>query len=97
MNTVIKGLAIPRSKPSATQAQPTSIQRVPMPKQRALVPKVTPALRALVKEYKKVYTAVYGIRPTMTFDGTWIRIQGMTAGVTPKRLKEMLNQLRYRA
>lgn len=78
---------------------------VPMPvtkpkperKPRKKKSRVTPALREAAKQYKHAYIAVYGLRPTLTFDGTWIRLQGMAQGVSLKRLKEMTTQLRNRA
>ena len=58
---------------------------------------ITKPARAVVDAYKDAYRRVYGVPPEVKFDGTWYRITGHSAGVTAKRLKEMAQQLRYRA
>ena len=70
----------------------------PIKSTRATKPKtLTRFQERTIKQYKAAYKAVYGILPTITFDGTWIRIQGQVQGVKRKRLKEMAEQLEYRA
>lgn len=49
------------------------------------------------EHYSNAHKAVYGIPPQMEWDGTYVRIMGQPQGVTLKRLREMTNQLRWRA
>lgn len=54
-------------------------------------------IRKAREKYAAAYQKVYGIRPEVSWDGTFFRIVGHTAGVTLARLKEMTSQLRWRA
>lgn len=54
-------------------------------------------LRDRAKAYKTAYRAVYGLVPRVTYDGKWIRLEGVAQGVSPKRLDELTRQLRARA
>lgn len=75
---------------------PTINKSRPVPRRRK--PKaVPPAVRLAANNYKAAYRAVYGIPPGMKWDGTWIRLEGQTEGVTAKRLKEMTALLLNRA
>ena len=60
-------------------------------------PKVPAVLRAAADAYKQAYKAVYGIPPTLRWDGKWIRITGQSQGVSLSRLKAMTTQLKLRA
>lgn len=79
------------------------LDSVPVPEQGTVIkkkPKVVklPAnVRNAVKAYSEAYRHVYGISPEITFSGGFIRIMGQAQGVTKKRLKEMTNQLKWRA
>lgn len=53
-------------------------------------------LKDLAKAYKSAYRALYGLVPRVTYDGRWIRLQGESQGVSPKRLKELTRQLKAR-
>lgn len=68
----------------------------PVRKPRVKKIKVSDAIKRAAKEYKAEYFAVYGIKPVLTFDGTWVRIAGQSQGVKLKRLKEMTTQLKTR-
>lgn len=59
--------------------------------------KVTKSLKAAAKAYKDAYYDVYHVRIKLTYDGTWVRLQGAATGVSVKRLREMTSQLRHRA
>lgn len=50
-----------------------------------------------IDRYKAAYKRVYGVSPEITVDGKWYRIKGFSAGVSRMRLKEMAQQLEYRA
>lgn len=58
--------------------------------------KVKDSIRQAAKEYKAIYKETYGADIRITFDGTWIRLQGEAQGMTLKRLKERTTQLRNR-
>ena len=82
------------------------IESVPMPvkqtrperKPRTNKPKikVPESLRNAADDYKDAYRSLYGMKPTLTYDGTWVRLTGHTEGITMKRLKELTRQLRNR-
>lgn len=76
------------------------IEDIPIPggmrKPRKSGPKPSPALRRAAQEYKREYLTTYGMRPTLTFDGTYVRIEGQSAGISLRRLKELTTQLRNR-
>lgn len=84
MTYAIESVPAPQAKPK------------PVRKPRAKKIKVSDAIKNAAKEYKAEYLAVYGIKPSLTFDGTWVRIAGQSQGVGLKRLKEMTTQLRAR-
>lgn len=74
--------------------------RVPLPKVTRSVAramKVPPSVRLAVGAYKEAYHHVYGVRPTITYDGKWIRVKGQAQGVSLARLKAMTTQLKLRA
>jgi hypothetical protein len=77
---------------------PVINKRQPIPKaRRARVKRrVPPAVRAAADAYKAAYKALYGIPASLKWDGTWIRVQGQSEGVTARRLKEMTTQLQRR-
>lgn len=75
----------------APQAKPK-----PVRKARVKKIKVSDALKKAAKEYKAEYLAVFGTKPTLTFDGTWVRITGQSQGIGLKRLKELTTQLKAR-
>lgn len=52
--------------------------------------------KAIVR-YSSAYAAVFGVPPTVLVEGDWIRIQGQSARVKVNRLKELTEQLEYRA
>lgn len=65
-----------------------------IPKKEHKVPeRVTHALEA----YAAAYVAVYGVPPTMYYEEPWVRVQGVTNRVRLHRLREMTQQLKYRA
>lgn len=74
--------------------------REPKPAKQARKPKakikVSEALRNAAKAYKTAYKAAYHMSPTLTFDGTWVRLPGQKEGISLKRLKEMTTQLKAR-
>lgn len=59
-------------------------------------PKATPRLKKVAQDYKEAYKEIFKVTPVLTYDGTWIRIQGQEGGVSIKRLKELTAQLRNR-
>lgn len=65
-------------------------------KPRAKPLRVPPAVRAAADAYKKIYKAVYGCPPRLTWDGQWIRIHGHNEGVSASRLRAMTTQLKLR-
>lgn len=65
------------------------------PRSRGESKKIT-GLRSKAKDYKSAYRALYGLVPVVTYDGKWIRLQGVAGGVSPKRLDELTRQLRAR-
>lgn len=79
------------------------LDSVPVPQQGTVIRKkakatsIPASLKKSVQAYSDAYLKVYGIRPEVTFDGAFIRIMGQVQGVTKKRLKEMTNQLKWRA
>jgi hypothetical protein len=50
-----------------------------------------------VKRYAAAYKAVYGVEPTVDIQGEWIRVRGLPDRVKRTRLKELAEQLEYRA
>jgi hypothetical protein len=72
-------------------------EHIAMPKARKKKPRISESLRNAAKAYKQAYIAVYNMRPSMTFDGTWIRLAGTREGISIRRLKELTTQLKNRA
>lgn len=74
-------------------------QAKPKPQRQPRVKKVkvSDAIKNAARDYKEAYKAAYGTTPTLTFNGEWIRIEGMTGGVKLLRLKELTRQLKLRA
>lgn len=68
-------------------------------KPRTKQKKVPAAVRDAAAAYKAAYKAVYGIVPTLRYDPRekWIRITGVTGGVSLSRLKVLTTQLKIRA
>ncbi len=60
-------------------------------------PKLGLLAKRTLERYKKAYRRVYGVPPEVRFDGVWYRVKGQSAGVKRMRLKEMAEQLEYRA
>lgn len=50
-----------------------------------------------MERYSDAYKKVYGVPPECHYDGEYIRIHGQAQGVTLGRLREMTNQLIWRA
>lgn len=80
-----------------------NVKNVPLPrpvrgsgKPRRKGINVPAPVRRAAAEYKAAYKAVYGIPPTLRWDGVWIRITGQSQGVKLSRLKAMTTQLRAR-
>lgn len=65
------------------------------PRKRGRVPQ---RVREIAQEYKDAYAAVYGLRPTVSYEITtgWFTLHGAKERVKLKRLKEMTTQLRRR-
>lgn len=74
----------------------TAVETIPLPKPRKKKGRVPQSVRTAAKEYKQAYAAVYGMRPSVSYDGTWIRLGGAKEGVGVKRLRELTNRLRNR-
>lgn len=69
-----------------------------IPRQRKhKAPKLGLLAKKTLDRYRKAYKRVYGIYPEVKFDGTWFRIKGERLGVKRMRLKELAEQLEYRA
>lgn len=84
----------------------TDVKHIPLPrpvrgsgKPRAKPKKVPAVVRDAAQAYKQAYKAVYGVLPTLRYDpaGPWIRITGVSEGVSLSRLKVMTTQLKIRA
>ena len=92
-------MSLPPNHPYASSItnvpMPTSKPK-PVPKPRNKGAKVSGTIRNAARAYKQIYKSVYGVNPTLTYDGTWIRLQGQREGVSLKRLKEMTTQLHNR-
>lgn len=58
--------------------------------------KVSGSLKKAAREYKQAYREVYTINPKLTYDGKWVRLQGVAEGVSTKRLRELTAQLKNR-
>lgn len=50
--------------------------------------------QVVIDDYKKVYKLVYGVHPTVTDDGVYVRVTGQQTGVDLRRLKTLTTQLR---
>lgn len=75
-----------------------TIANIPAPKRRKIRTNKAPAVvKKAAAEYKEAYKDVYHMEPRLTWDGKWIRIKGVSHGVSAKRLKEMTTLLRNRA
>jgi hypothetical protein len=58
---------------------------------------IPPGVKTAIQRYKDAYKVVFQIPPEVFYDGTYVRIRGSSEGVTMKRLREMIKQLRWRA
>lgn len=65
------------------------------PRKRDKIPR---HIRDAAKKYKDAYAAVYGLRPTVTYEPAtgWFTLLGVSSRVKLKRLKELTAQLRRR-
>lgn len=74
---------------------------VPLPsgqgrlRERAII--VPQVIKRAMERYSEAYRSVYGVLPDMTYDGAFIRIHGQAQGFKPHRLREMIQQLKWRA
>jgi hypothetical protein len=57
---------------------------------------VPSGVKGALRRYSEAYKAVYGILPECRWDGAYIRCKGQEQGVTMKRMREMIKQLRWR-
>lgn len=78
----IAGIAIPAKSRQAKRAGKSKGKLAPIKK--------------AAREYKQAYLKLYGVNPALTYDGHWIRIRGVSEGVSLQRLKQMTAQLKHR-
>jgi hypothetical protein len=66
-------------------------------RKRVMKDKIPASLKTCVRAFQEAYKIVYGVTPEVTVAAGYIRIKGQEYGVTRQRLKEMTNQLKWRA
>lgn len=68
---------------------------IPAPRRKTKV-RVPPAVKTAAEDYKGAYKAMYGVQPSVKWDGTWIRVSGYTEGVNARRLREITASIKRR-
>jgi hypothetical protein len=78
-------------------APPALTDRVRKPRRKKRAIMAPRPIRRAMELYSAAYLKVYGVPPEWRWDGVYVRIVGITNGVTLKRVREMTNQLNWRA
>ena len=58
---------------------------------------LTKSQKRTIERYRGAYKTAYGVTPTVEREGIWIKVQGMSSRVSIRRLRELADQLHYRA